>query len=41
MTGQQQTLDSIEVQDTEGRAVRLADLWREQALVLGFVRHFG
>jgi hypothetical protein len=32
--------DSV-VKDTEGRDVRLGDLWRDKPAVLVFVRHFG
>jgi hypothetical protein len=32
--------DSV-VKDSEGRDVRLGDLWRESPAVLVFVRHYG
>ncbi len=32
---------ALPVQDLDGREVRLSDLWRDQAAVLAFVRHFG
>ena len=41
MTVQQQSLEMVQVLDTEGRPVRLADLWAERPLVLAYVRHFG
>ena len=34
-------LKSIEVLDPEGRPQRLGDLWRNQPVVLAFIRHFG
>lgn len=34
-------LKSIEVLDPEGRPQRLGDLWRNQPVVLVFIRHFG
>jgi hypothetical protein len=34
-------LAGIELQDWQGRPVRLASLWREQPVVLVFIRHFG
>ncbi len=34
-------LENISVLDPEGREVRLGDLWREQTVVLAFIRHFG
>ena len=34
-------LEAIEIQDENGGAVRLGDLWRDRVAVLVFVRHFG
>ena len=34
-------LAGLIVKDTEGRDVRLGDLWRERPAVLVFVRHYG
>ncbi len=34
-------LEAIEIQDENGRPVRLGDLWRDRVAVLVFVRHFG
>ena len=34
-------LAEIIVQDTEGRDIRVGDLWRERPVVLVFVRHYG
>ena len=34
-------LADLIVNDTEGRDVRLGDLWRERPAVLVFVRHYG
>ena len=34
-------LEDIEVLDPNGNAVRLGDLWRQQTVVLAFIRHFG
>jgi len=34
-------LENISVLDPDGRDVRLGDLWREQTVVLAFIRHFG
>lgn len=34
-------LEDIDVLDPNGRTVRLGDLWREQTVVLAFIRHFG
>ena len=34
-------LADLIVKDTEGRDVRLGDLWRERPAVLVFVRHYG
>ncbi len=34
-------LENIRVLDPDGRDVRLGDLWREQTVVLAFIRHFG
>ena len=31
----------IELQDVDGKPVRLADLWKKQVLILAFTRHFG
>lgn len=31
----------VELQDVRGRPVQLSSLWKEQALVLAFTRHFG
>jgi len=34
-------LEHINVLDPDGQAVRLGDLWRNQTVVLAFIRHFG
>ena len=34
-------LENVNVLDADGRAVRLGDLWRDQTVVLAFIRHFG
>lgn len=34
-------LAGIELTDWQGRPVRLGGLWRDHAVVLAFVRHFG
>ena len=34
-------LEKISVLDPEGTPVRLGDLWRDQTIVLAFIRHFG
>jgi hypothetical protein len=34
-------LEDIGVLDPAGHAVRLGDLWRDQMVVLAFIRHFG
>jgi hypothetical protein len=34
-------LAGIVLQDWQGRPVRLGGLWRDHAVVLAFVRHFG
>jgi len=34
-------LENINVLDLDGHAVRLGDLWRDQTVVLAFIRHFG
>lgn len=34
-------LENIRVLDPDGRAVCLGELWREQTVVLAFIRHFG
>ena len=34
-------LESISVLDPAGQPVRLGDLWRDQTVVLAFIRHFG
>ena len=34
-------LADISVLDPNGQSVRLGDLWREQTVVLAFIRHFG
>jgi len=34
-------LENISVLDSDGRGVRLGDLWREQPVVLAFIRHVG
>jgi len=31
----------INVLDPDGQAVRLGDMWRDQTVVLAFIRHFG
>jgi len=36
-----ENLENINVLDPGGREVRLGDLWREQTIVLAFIRHFG
>ena len=35
------SLENISVLHPDGRDVRLGDLWREQTVVLAFIRHFG
>jgi hypothetical protein len=35
------TLAPLEILDENGRARRVAELWRERPVVLLFVRHFG
>ncbi len=32
---------NVAVFDTEGKTVYLADYWRDQPVVLAFLRHFG
>lgn len=32
---------NVAVFDTEGKTVHLAEYWRDQPLVLAFLRHFG
>lgn len=34
-------LAEIEVLDTEGKSVRLGDLWGERPIILAMIRHFG
>jgi len=34
-------LAGIELPDWQGESVRLGSLWREQPVVLVFIRHFG
>jgi len=34
-------LADVSVLDPDGPSVRLGDLWREQTVVLAFIRHFG
>lgn len=34
-------LGEVVLDDSEGVAHRLGDLWAEQAVVLNFLRHFG
>ena len=34
-------LSGIELRDWTGAPARLADTWRERAVVLVFIRHFG
>ena len=34
-------LESINVLDPAGQSVRLGDLWRDQTVLLAFIRHFG
>jgi hypothetical protein len=34
-------LENINVLDPDGQTVRLGDLWRDQTVVLAFIRHFG
>jgi hypothetical protein len=34
-------LAPIALADPEGRMTRLGDLWRDQPIVLVFIRHFG
>jgi hypothetical protein len=34
-------LSAIELSDWRGERVQLGDLWREQPVVLVFIRHFG
>jgi hypothetical protein len=35
------TLAATTLPDPDGRPFRLGDLWRDQAVVLVFLRHFG
>jgi hypothetical protein len=35
------TLSDVTLSDHTGAAVRLGDLWRDQPVVLVFLRHFG
>jgi hypothetical protein len=32
---------ALELQDLDGRPVRLGDLWKEKPAAIVFVRHFG
>jgi hypothetical protein len=34
-------LSDVSVLDPDGQSERLGDLWREQTVVLAFIRHFG
>ena len=34
-------LASVELQDLQGRPVRLGDTWEERPVVLVFLRHYG
>ena len=34
-------LAHLELDDWQGRPTPLADLWRDQTVVLTFIRHFG
>jgi hypothetical protein len=34
-------LEDISVLDPAGQSLRLGDLWRDQTVVLAFIRHFG
>jgi hypothetical protein len=34
-------LADVTVKDTEGRDMRLGDVWRERPAVVVFVRHYG
>jgi hypothetical protein len=34
-------ISSIELSDWQGQRVRLETLWKEQPIVLVFIRHFG
>jgi hypothetical protein len=34
-------LENIGVLDPTGETVRLGELWRDQTVVLAFIRHFG
>jgi len=34
-------LASLELADSEGRAIRLGALWAARPVVLAFIRHFG
>jgi hypothetical protein len=34
-------LENINVLDPDGQAVGLGELWRDQMVVLAFIRHFG
>lgn len=36
-----QALADLELQDPDGKAVRLGSLWADRPVVLVFVRHFG
>ena len=41
MPSTSERLSALTALDTEGRAIRLGDLWRDRPIVLVFVRHFG
>lgn len=32
---------NIQIRNSEGKTVQLADYWRSQPIVLAFLRHFG
>ncbi|HSN25812.1 MAG TPA: hypothetical protein VLT45_05985 [Kofleriaceae bacterium] len=34
-------LAKLTVQDEQGRSIELGSLWKDHAIVLAFVRHFG
>ncbi|RWW31484.1 hypothetical protein GW17_00003884 [Ensete ventricosum] len=35
------SLESVEVLDLTGKAIRITDLWRDRKAVIAFARHFG
>ena len=36
-----QRVSGVELQDPDGRVVRLGSLWQDETVVLVFLRHFG